>query len=106
MSSNSRTLKRHSPVSKGEQVEIVSGERGPEEDELGEFEFEKKDSFSVTSQLCIKPIQNSQKLDKEVVLRRIRYRKRMNKVRSAVGAFLFSTDTSDASVQGKRSWEI
>ncbi|KAH1252411.1 hypothetical protein GmHk_04G009387 [Glycine max] len=96
MSSHSKTVKGQSPVSNGEQVEIGISE----EDQLEELE--KKDSLSVTSQLCIKPIRNSEKLDKEVVLRRIRHRKRMNKVRSAVGAFLFSSSTADASAQGKK----
>ncbi|XP_029125608.1 uncharacterized protein LOC109790970 [Cajanus cajan] len=98
--------KRQSHASKGKQVDNTgSNERGTEEEdgEL-ELELEKEDLVSVTRHLCIKPVQNSQKLDKEAVLRRIRHRKRMNKLRSTVEAFLFSTDTRDidASLQGKR----
>ncbi|KAL2346356.1 hypothetical protein Fmac_000356 [Flemingia macrophylla] len=80
-SSHSKT-----PVSNGKQLDST------EEEELEELE--KKDFVSVSSQLCIKkPVYNSQKLDKEVVLRRIRHRQRINKLRSSVEAFLFSTDT-------------
>ncbi|KAK7351677.1 hypothetical protein VNO77_11289 [Canavalia gladiata] len=104
MSSNSKAAKRQSVVWNDKRVEVGSSERRGtiEEDEEEE---EKKEAVCVTSQLCLKPIKNSQNLDKEVVLRRIRHRKRMNKVRSAVGAFLrspFSSNTSDSSVQGKR----
>ncbi|KAK7310884.1 hypothetical protein RJT34_08663 [Clitoria ternatea] len=102
MASNSKAAKLESAVENEEQVEIK--DREEEEDE-----YEKKDQVvgSVTRQLCIKPIVNShQNLDREMVLRRIRHRKRMNKVRSTVGAFLrspFSTDTADnSSLQGKR----
>ncbi|KAK7410000.1 hypothetical protein VNO78_00457 [Psophocarpus tetragonolobus] len=102
MSSHCKTPKRQSPVSKGKQVEIGITELTTEEaNELGEIE-KKIDSSPVTSQLQIKQIQNSQKLDKEVVLRRIRHRKRMNKLRSAVRGFFFSTNTSDATAQGKK----
>lgn len=101
MSSTSTTQKRQNPVSNGKEMETVSSERGTEEDELL-GELEKKESLSVTRQLCIKPTHGSEKLDKEVVLRRIRHRKRMNKIRSAVGGFLFSTTTSDAAAQGKK----
>jgi len=101
MSSNS---KRHSVVSNDKQG-------GRTEEHEGEYR-EKKEAVSVTSQLCIKPVRNSENnMDKEVVLRRIRHRKRMNKVRSAVGTFLRSpfssnknttTDASSLQVQGKR----
>lgn len=43
---------------------------------------------TVTSHLCIKPAHSNQPLDKEVVLRRIRLRKRVNKVRAALQPFL------------------
>ncbi|CAJ1973347.1 unnamed protein product [Sphenostylis stenocarpa] len=88
--------------STSKRVETGSNQKGAEEDDLLLGEFEKKGSLSVTRQLCIKPSHNSEKLDKEVVLRRIRHRKRMNKVRSALGGFLFSTATTDAAAQGKK----
>ncbi|KAK8465346.1 hypothetical protein PHAVU_009G061375 [Phaseolus vulgaris] len=101
MSSTSKTQKRQNPVPSSKEMEIGSSERGTEEEELL-GELEKKGSLSVTRQLCIKPSHNSEKLDKEVILRRIRHRKRMNKIRSVVGGFLFSTTTSDAAAQGKK----
>ncbi|KAK7352368.1 hypothetical protein VNO80_17788 [Phaseolus coccineus] len=101
MSSTSKTQKRQNPVPSRKEMEIGSSERGTEEDELSGV-LEKNDSLSVTRQLCIKPSHNSEKLDKEVVLRRIRHRKRMNKIKSVVGGFLFSTTTSDAAAQGKK----
>ncbi|KAH7524031.1 hypothetical protein FEM48_Zijuj06G0075200 [Ziziphus jujuba var. spinosa] len=42
----------------------------------------------VTSHIYIKPAHSIQPWDKEVVLRRIRQRKRVNKVRAALQAFL------------------
>lgn len=41
----------------------------------------------VTSHLLIKPTHSTQPLDKEVVLRRIRQRKRVNKLRAALESF-------------------
>ncbi|KAF3446252.1 hypothetical protein FNV43_RR11431 [Rhamnella rubrinervis] len=41
----------------------------------------------VTSHLYIKPTHSTEPLDKEVVLRRIRRRKRVNKLRAALEAF-------------------
>jgi hypothetical protein len=61
-------------MSNEKQVE-VSGNRGTEEEEDQE-----ETVISVANQLFIKP----KNLDKEVILRRIRHRKRMNKVRSVV----------------------
>ncbi|CAA0812641.1 Unknown protein [Striga hermonthica] len=42
----------------------------------------------VTSHLHLKPVHTTGTLDKAVVLRRIRHRKRVNRVKSAVGALL------------------
>ncbi|GER29980.1 LPS-assembly protein LptD [Striga asiatica] len=42
----------------------------------------------VTSHLYLKPAHTTGTLDKAVVLRRIRHRKRVNRVKSAVGALL------------------
>lgn len=44
----------------------------------------------VTSHLCIRPMHSTQTLDKEVVLRRIRQRKRVNKVKATLKALLSS----------------
>ncbi|KAI5403040.1 hypothetical protein KIW84_050586, partial [Lathyrus oleraceus] len=91
---NNKATKRRSDVSNEKQVEV-----GAEEDE--------ESVMSVTSQLSMKPIENCKNLNKEVVLRRIRHRKRMNKVRAAVGGIFrgSSKDTGDGgegSVQQKR----
>ena len=73
----------------------VEVSKGREEDEA---EFEKEESVpTVTSKLFLKPSENQKpgNMDKEVVLRRIRHRRRVNKVRAAVGSFFsspFSTD--------------
>lgn len=102
---SSKTAKGQSVVSNDKQVEVGNrGRTGTEEDEA---EYEKGESVPVTSQLFLKPIENSGNLDKEVVLRRIRHRKRVNKVRAVVGSILslpFSTktDTGDASVRQKK----
>ncbi|KAJ9186649.1 hypothetical protein P3X46_002196 [Hevea brasiliensis] len=44
-------------------------------------------AVTVTSHVRLKPAHSTQTLDKEVVLRRIRQRKRHNKVRAAVQGF-------------------
>ena len=52
----------------------------------------------VTSQLCLKHTHSSEKLDKDVVLRRFRHRRRVNKVQTVVKALvgsLFSTKSTD-----------
>ncbi|KAH7567335.1 hypothetical protein ACOSP7_010831 [Xanthoceras sorbifolium] len=45
-------------------------------------------SNSVSSHLYLRPIHTSETLDKDAVLRRIRHRKRLNKVRNALRGFL------------------
>lgn len=79
------------------QVEFGGG-KGNEE-----VEEEKEETMvNVTTQLLIKPIENCKNLDREVVLRRIRHRKRMNKVRAI---FLGSTNNNgdgESSLQQKR----
>ncbi|KAL2242052.1 UNVERIFIED_CONTAM: hypothetical protein Sindi_0323200 [Sesamum indicum] len=50
----------------------------------------------VTSHLYLKPAHATGTLDKAVVLRRIRHRKRVNKVKSAVQALLSSPFASNA----------
>jgi hypothetical protein len=99
-SNSNKAVKRRSVVLNDKQVE-VGGNRGTEEEE------EEESVFNVTSQLFLKPIENCKNLDKEVVLRRIRHRKRMNKVRAAVGAIFLgssanNTENGDAYVQHKR----
>ncbi|KAK3231519.1 hypothetical protein Dsin_003400 [Dipteronia sinensis] len=42
----------------------------------------------VSSHLYLRPTHTSETLDKDVVLRRIRHRKRLNKVRNALQGFL------------------
>ncbi|CAI8599910.1 unnamed protein product [Vicia faba] len=82
---------------------LVSNENQPE---VGAEEDEES-VISVTSQLTMKPIENCKNLNKEVILRRIRHRKRMNKVRAAVGGIFRgsskdSGDGGEGTVQHKR----
>ncbi|KAF8405098.1 hypothetical protein HHK36_009996 [Tetracentron sinense] len=59
----------------------------------------------VTTHLYLKPTNSSETLDKDVVLRRIRQRKRVNKFRSALQALLispFSGGTDNVSVHEKK----
>ncbi|KAL6317950.1 hypothetical protein AAG906_030997 [Vitis piasezkii] len=59
---------------------------------------------TVTSYLHLKPAQSSQTLDKDLVLRRIRHRKRVNKVRNLFQTLVsspFST-TDSVRVQEKK----
>uniref|UniRef100_A0A2N9G0R5 Uncharacterized protein n=1 Tax=Fagus sylvatica TaxID=28930 RepID=A0A2N9G0R5_FAGSY len=60
----------------------------------------------VTSHLYIKPTHSTQPLDKEVVLRRIRQRKRVNKVKATFQALVsspFSAKPDKVSVH-KKKW--
>ncbi|GKV29826.1 hypothetical protein SLEP1_g38718 [Rubroshorea leprosula] len=63
-------------------------------------------SSAVTSHLYIKPTHPEKTLDKEVVLRKIRQRKRVNNVKkvlqSFVGAPAAKTGNKQVSVQGKK----
>lgn len=64
---------------------------------------------SVTSQLCLKSSsvasrQKSQALDKDVVLRRIRRHKSMNKVRNALHALLAADDQADTFADNQQRW--
>ncbi|GAU14332.1 hypothetical protein TSUD_308920 [Trifolium subterraneum] len=96
-SNSNKAMKRSNCVMSNEKQVEVSGNRGTEEEEDQE-----ETVISVTSQLFIKP----KNLDKEVVLRRIRHRKRMNKVRSVVGAIFQgssnNTGNDEAAVQHKK----
>ncbi|KAK2392488.1 hypothetical protein P8452_29389 [Trifolium repens] len=96
--SNKATKRSSSVMSNDKQVE-VSGNRGTEEEEDQE-----ETVISVTSQLFIK----SKNLDKEVILRRIRHRKRMNKVRSVVGAIFQgssnNTGNNEAEAVQHKKW--
>lgn len=109
--SNKAAVKRQGLVSNDDKAVKDGRRRGNEEEDEGECEKELESvSMAVTRQVCIKPIENTRNLDREVVLRRIRHRKRMNKVRAAVGTILgtrsstTANDTTggDASLLGKR----
>lgn len=57
--------------------------------EVGEEDKDGDDGVcGVSTHLYVRPVHSSQALDKEVVLRRIRQRKRVNKVRAALHSFL------------------
>ncbi|KAI3460272.1 hypothetical protein Pfo_016935 [Paulownia fortunei] len=63
-----------------------------------EDQQEEENPGLVTSHLYLKPAHTTGTLDKAVVLRRIRHRKRVNKVKSAVQALLsspFASNTDD-----------
>lgn len=97
MSSNSRAVIQQSVMSKEKQV----GKTRRVEEKEGRSE--KENSVNVTRELQIKAISNgggNMEMDKEVVLRRIRQRKRVNKFRAALQALLsspFSKTTPDNS---------
>lgn len=103
MFSKSKAAKRQGVVSNSKEVEVGT-RRSTEGDEGGDQYEKKEEAVSVTSQLCIKSPENSRNLDKQVVLRRIRHRKRMNKLRAAVGAILGTATGAggDSSVQQKK----
>lgn len=68
----------------------ISVSASSEADNIGnaEDQDEPESQNIVTSHVYLKPTHTSQSLDKETVLRRIRHRKRMDKVRNAVQGFL------------------
>lgn len=68
-----------------------------DEDEIGS-------SVPVTSHVLLKPAHSNQTLDKEVVLRRIRQRKRHNKVRAAVQGFFGLRDSSKTDDRVSVKW--
>ena len=97
----SKEEKRQSVVPNDKKV--VIGEAV--EDEEAEYEKEKAGTGTVTSQVSITAGRKASNLEKEVVLRRIRQRRRMNKVRSAFQAFLsspFSSSKTEEQPQCKR----
>lgn len=57
-----------------------------------EEDHQEEEAEIISSHLYLKPAHARGTLDKAVVLRRIRHRKRVNKVKSAVQAFLGSSD--------------
>jgi hypothetical protein len=80
---------------------VINGPAVDQEDP--EPELETQNPF--TSHLYIKPTHSTQTMDKEAVLRRIRQRKRVNKVKATVKALLISPFTKNpdkVSVHEKR----
>lgn len=68
-------MKRQGLVSNDDKAVKDGRRRGNEEEDEGECEKELESvSMAVTRQVCIKPIENTRNLDREVVLRRIRHR--------------------------------
>ncbi|KMS96585.1 hypothetical protein BVRB_8g201550 [Beta vulgaris subsp. vulgaris] len=84
--------------------ELVTGKVDIEEEEEGagvlEADAPTNPSY-ITSQICLKAIHPSQKMDKDVILRRIRHRKRVNKVKNAVEALFKFPYTSAATTNLK-----
>ncbi|PIN19109.1 hypothetical protein CDL12_08220 [Handroanthus impetiginosus] len=87
-----------SAVSK-KQPNSTNPEAAQEENELQEQEN------PVTSHLYLKPAHTTGTLDKTVVLRRIRHRKRVNKVKSAVQA-LFSSPFTSVKTDDKKTSSV
>ncbi|KAK8601196.1 hypothetical protein V6N13_059079 [Hibiscus sabdariffa] len=61
-------------------------------------------SISISSHLYIKPSHSKQTLDKQVVLRRIRHRKRMNDFRSALQSFIGSSSPPNKASGPEIKW--
>lgn len=84
-------------------------EEEEEDEEEGEeqVEIQNIDTNRISNQLFLKPAHRSQTLDRDVVLRRIRQRKRINKVRSAVQTLLtspFSTKIDHHNSVPEKKW--
>ncbi|KAK8683861.1 hypothetical protein V6N13_039907 [Hibiscus sabdariffa] len=67
-----------------------------ENNNCAEEEQEEVECSPISSHLYIKPSHSKQTLDKKVVLRRIRHRKRMNNFRSALQSFIGSSSSSSS----------
>ncbi|EOY14649.1 Uncharacterized protein TCM_033960 [Theobroma cacao] len=77
------------PLSEPEKNIIIKDD--DDNNNCAEDQEEQENMDYVTSHLHMKPSHSKQTLDKEVVLRRIRHRKRMNNVKSALQSFLGSS---------------
>ncbi|KAE8729200.1 Kinase superfamily protein [Hibiscus syriacus] len=84
-------------VSKPDRNIVINDDNNCAEDD--QEEQEKMDCIS--SHLYLKPSHSKQTLDKHVVLRRIRHRKRINNFRSALQSFIGSS--SPAKINNKAS---
>ncbi|XVF36188.1 hypothetical protein REPUB_Repub19eG0036600 [Reevesia pubescens] len=79
------------PFSKPDEKKIIIKD---DDNNCAEDDQEEQEQMeSVTSHLYIKPSHSKQTLDKEVVLRRIRHRKRMNNIKSTLQSFLGSSSS-------------
>ncbi|OMO74965.1 hypothetical protein COLO4_26398 [Corchorus olitorius] len=80
-------------LSNAERKIIIKDEDDNDNNNLAEDQEEQENNMEnyVSSHLYIKPSHSKQNLDKEVVLRRIRHRKRMNNVKSTLQSFLGSS---------------
>ncbi|KAK6938746.1 hypothetical protein RJ641_032254 [Dillenia turbinata] len=76
-----------------------------EEEVKVKVEEERVQEEAVSSQLSIfKPRNASESLERDVVLRRIRHRKRVNKIRNAFQALVSSPFSSSSSSSNKPKW--
>ncbi|KAL6215935.1 hypothetical protein ACLB2K_015361 [Fragaria x ananassa] len=96
MSSSSYKLSKTKSSVQNEAVSISSTNLREEHD------GETYDSSNVSTLLYLKPTHTSETLDKEVVLRRIRQRKRVNKLRAALQSLLTSPVLPSA--HEKKKW--
>ncbi|OMO87662.1 hypothetical protein CCACVL1_08841 [Corchorus capsularis] len=80
-------------LSTAEKKIVIKGEDDDDNNNFAEDQEEQENMENnyVSSHLYIKPSHSKQALDKEVVLRRIRHRKRMNNVKSTLQSFLGSS---------------
>ena len=71
------------------------------EEEPEELEDAPAHPSSITTKIYLKPLHPSEKMDKDVILRRIRPHKRMNKLRRAAEALCGSTFSTTVNTKPK-----
>ncbi|KAL4296808.1 hypothetical protein GQ457_12G018770 [Hibiscus cannabinus] len=73
-------------------------------DNCTEEEQEEVECSSISSHVYIKPSHSKQTLDKHVVLRRIRHRKRINNFRSTLQSFIGSSSPANKTSGPEIKW--
>ncbi|MBA0693414.1 hypothetical protein Goari_003788 [Gossypium aridum] len=86
------------PLTKPDKNNVIININDESSNNCGEDNQDEQDQLdAITSYLYIKPSHSKQTLDKDMVLRRIRHRKRMNNLRSAFQSFIGSSSSSSPS---------
>ncbi|MBA0777060.1 hypothetical protein Gotri_005127 [Gossypium trilobum] len=86
------------PLTKPDKNNVIININDESSNNCGEDNQDEQDQLdAITSHLYIKPSHSKQTLDKDMVLRRIRHRKRMNNFRSAFQSFIGSSSSSSSS---------